>query len=129
MSLRVQRIDNKPAVVNEEGTLRITGTFQDDHGEAIPGSALLTCTLELYDLATDTTINDRDPDDISDLVDENGGLDLVLLPGDNPIVTPGVAGTKERHVALIRFQYGTPTKGDSEVIEVDVIQIHRIPAA
>ena len=128
MSLRVQRIDNKPAVVNEEGTLRITGTFQDDHGVAIPGSALLTCTLELYDVETDTTINDRDAVDISALVDEEGGLDLVLLPADNPIVTPGVAGTRERHVALVRWTFDTD-KGDSEVIEIDVIQIHRIPAA
>jgi len=127
MTTRIQNVDFKPAVVNEDSTLAITGVLTDETGTAIPGTSLASCTLTLYDVATDGIINSRDAEDISANVDGEGALELILHPEDNPIVTAGAAGTKERHVALLHFTWASNPEGRWQEIQIDVVRIHRVP--
>jgi len=122
LTLRIQKVDNRPADVHEGGTLKLWGTLLDEEGDPIPGTDLDSCTLRLTDVDTGEVINSHEATDIQSLVGEDGMLSLVLKPPDNPIVTAGAAGTKERHVALVQYEWDTD-KGDSGIFEIDVLRI------
>ncbi len=125
---------SEPLAVNEDGTLRITGVLKDELGVAIPGASLATLTLTLYDLATDAIINSRNAMSILNVstgtVDASGNFALVLLPADNPIVTPATAArnSRERHIALLKWTYGTG-RGQWQELQIDVVQLNRVPVA
>jgi hypothetical protein len=118
----------EPYVVDEAGTLSITGTVRDHLGAAIPGTSLLTATYTLYDQATDAVINSRSNVDFKAQIDAQGAFVLTLIPADNPITTPGtlVRGGLERHVILVHATYDT-NKGFYQEIQVDVRQLNRVP--
>lgn len=115
--------------VSEGNRCRLTGTFADETGAAIPLASLSTLTLTLYDRATDTVINGRDAQSILNVHGgtydaTSGAFTLTLGASDNVIVTAGRAGAVETHIALLEATW--PVGGYwSGVVRVQVRDVHR----
>ncbi len=94
----------------EKSTPKITAVIKDEDDVVLPGSALDSLTLTLYDLLTDGLLGGRSAgQDIlganGGAVDESGNFTLQLTEADMAIVD----GTRaiETHVALVEWVYST----------------------
>lgn len=101
--------------VPEQTTQKYTGTLKDENGAAIPGSALTTLTLTLYEASTHQIINSRNAQNVLNLngvtVDSNGVLTWIMAPADNAHL--GQA-QRELHVALFEWTYDSGKRGQHE---------------
>lgn len=129
-------------VVNEDSTAKYTATLKDEDDAPIPKAAVEALTLTLYVEAigagTGGIINGRNNQDVLDLNgvtlhETSGLLTWIMEPEDNPIVGNLNAshrypdGTKERHIALFRWEYfGGDRKGNHEVV-IDAVNRTKIP--
>jgi hypothetical protein len=121
-----------------EGTsAEISWSFEDSTGTSVQPPAILTATLTLYDVYSDTIINSRDHQDI--LGPDKSGLNNVDIlnsgvatwysqPGDN--LTVGI-GSVEKHVALIEWTWdpedGHGTRQGRFEIPIYVNNLQRAP--
>lgn len=126
----VQPAEIAIVTVNEGNLALISGTLNDEAGDAVPLSALSTLTLTLYDRATDTIINSRTAQSI---LNANGGtfhatsgaFTLTLSADDNVIVTSTIAaGRTETHYGLIEATWSGGGYW-SGLIRIMVRQVHR----
>ena len=112
----------------ESQTTRVTGTLKDEKKNPIPAGSINTLTLTLYDRRTGNIINSRDGMDILNVnggtVVGQGDFALELSPGDMVIVDSGLS--REVHIALIKFTYGTGKSGAHEV-EIAVVNLVKVP--
>lgn len=105
----------------ERATTRISGALVDDAGEAIPGSALTTLTLTIYDHDVDQTVivdarNILNANNAT--VDEDGVVVVLLAPAD--VLIRSATLPYERHTCLFVWTWGTsPVKtGRAELVLV-----------
>lgn len=70
----------------ERNTPTFTATVQGNDAVVIPGSALATVTLTIYDEHTREIVNDRNNVDVKANVDENGALTFQLEEADMVIL-------------------------------------------
>lgn len=92
----------------------ITGTFQDEYGEAVPLASLATVTVTLYDAATRTIINNRNAQDVKNTnggtVAADGSFELTLSADDNAIFNGRLEAGVELRVVQIVWTW-TPAGG------------------
>lgn len=117
---------------------RITGTLKDSTGAVVPGSAVTSCVLTLWDLeSVDQTsspaqgiINSRVAFDMLDseevTIGEAGLFVWYVAPEDNVIVNP--RRQMERHRATLHFEWtGEVFDGDINVeIEIEVENMRKV---
>jgi hypothetical protein len=101
----------QPFEIIEEVTAEISWTFSDPDGNPIQNPALLTATITLYDVDSDTIINNRSDQDILGL-DKTGNNNVEIVNGvatwylqsdDNILITTHAAF--ELHIALIEWTW------------------------
>jgi len=115
----------------EDASYRITGTFRDLAGVAIPAADLDSAKIWLKNKTTDATINGRNGTDILNsgpgTVDASGKLTLDLVPADNPIVD----STKnwETHILTIEWTWNAGAKKSHEEIHLPVRNAKHVPTA
>src|SRR5574341_857594 len=117
--------------IKEDSTCRITGTFVDEAGTAIPAADLSTVKMWLYDEAG-TVINSRTAVNILNAgpgaVDSGGNLVLTLTAADNPIVSTQSTNL-ERHLLVIEWTWNTGAKKSHENIYLHITDDYKIPTA
>ena len=113
--------------VREESTYRITGVFRDEFGAAIPGAALSTLHLWLFNEHDGQIINSVDDIDILNVdrgvVDVNGVLTLILEPDDNVILGDEL---EEEHIAFLRWTYAGGTRAGGQEIALFVRDFEKV---
>ncbi len=113
----------------EQATAVLTGTIKDLDGTPIPGSALDTMVLTLFNKGgEEEIINGRDNQTILAMnggdVDEDGLLTLRLDPDDMALCSQDVL--EETHVASLVWTYnGDGTTGRAEVL-FRVVNLRRV---
>ena len=117
--------------VKEDSTFRITGTFKDEAGVAIPAADLTTAKMWLFDhlgavinLRTAVNILNAGPG----AIDSSGNLTLTLAPADNPIVGTGTE-TIERHLLVIEWAWNAGAKKSHEDIYLKVVNDEKVPTS
>ena len=96
-------------VLNEQTTHVLSATMLDENGTPIPASSAASCTLTLYETASETIINSRSATNILNTNggswDVNGLWKYTLTAADNAIINTAVA--EETHTALITYTYSS----------------------
>jgi len=107
-------------------TCQITGTLTDEAGVAIPGAALTTLKLWLYNTTGLTILNSRTAQDILNTnggtVDGAGLVTMRLDPADNQIIGAGVDGGEE-HVALFEWTWASGTKKGRHEVRFTLVNL------
>lgn len=93
-------------------TLRATVLDNDVPPAAIPGSALGTATLTIYDEHTEEIINSRSNVDIKPNISEAGALAFELEEEDMVILTP--TRKRERRRLLVTWTWDVDKRGSWE---------------
>jgi hypothetical protein len=98
----------------EQDTPILRATVSDNSvpAAAIPGSALSTMTLTIYDEHTQAIVNARDHVDIKSNVDESGQLVFRLTEDDMAMVTP-TRRTEQRR-CLLEWTWATNQRASWE---------------
>lgn len=116
---------------------RVTAVYAaqlvDENAANIALAALTTLTLTLYDVASLTTLNSREGQNVLNannvVVSATGGLTWTMQPADNAIVdTDLAAGEYERHVALWTWTYASGTKTGRYETTIEVQQLDKVTA-
>jgi len=111
-------------VVKELTTATISFSLVDEADVAIPLSSLLTLTLTVKDMATETVVNGRDEQNIKNAngvtVDASGNVSWPMTQLDTTLVT--ASASSELHRALVDFTYDVSgvTKRYHEAIEIGI---------
>lgn len=107
---------------NEGATAILKVNLVDPDGEAVPGSALDAVTFTLYDEVSGAIINNRQDEDLTNHVDENGLLTIELTPSDQVVLDDALSF--EYHRALIRYSWtlaGSPATQRASSLDARVI--------
>jgi hypothetical protein len=112
--------------IPERTTQKYSFTLQDEDAASIPGPSLDTCTLTLYDLASEAIINSRDHVDIKANVDGAGRLTFTFTPADNQVLDDSHGF--EPHVALFEWTYNSPTGRGQWQLVLNVANAEKVPA-
>jgi hypothetical protein len=99
----------------ERDTPILRATVEDNSvpAAAIPGSALTTMTLTIYDEHTAEIVNDRAAVDIRANVDESGALEFPLTIDD--MVTLHPTRRRERRRILLEWTWDTTQRASYEM--------------
>lgn len=126
-----------PFLFLEGSSYEISWAFEDVLESPVQPPAILTATITLYDVYSDSTINSRDGQDILG-GDKSGTNNVDILNTgvatwyvqslDNIIVG---AGTVEKHIALIEWTWdpedGQGIRNGKVEIPIIVKNLHRVP--
>lgn len=105
-------------------TLRATVLDNSVPAVAIPGSALATMALTLYDEKTGAIVNDRDAVDIKANVDEAGLLEFELEQDDMAMVN--AASRAEYRRILLEWTWDVTKRGSSE-LRMRIVNVANVP--
>jgi hypothetical protein len=83
--------------INEGSDAYIQVTFTDTDGDTILSNNITSATMTLYDLKTETVINNQEDVDISGDFDEHGICTIHLSSTDNTIIDTNIAAGHEYH--------------------------------
>lgn len=108
----------------ERTTQKIQFTIKDEAGVAIPAASLSTCTLKLYDAATQAAIGTATRDVLTS-VDAAGLLALTLGAADSPILNDDLV--VEVHVALFEWTYNGVIGRGQFVALLGVVNASKVP--
>lgn len=94
---------------NRNATITLRGVVEDDDGNALPASSLVSLTCTLYDGASKNILNSRDAQNIKNLnggaVDARGNFTLQLTAADMVIVDARKPELSEIHVLQIAWTW------------------------
>lgn len=112
--------------VRERSSGSYTCVLTDETGTAIPAASLVTLTLRLYDIATLTTLNNREGalgvggQNVLNLnnvtVDSSGNLTWAVQSADHAVVSTKPRA-RERHRAVFEFTWASGAKRDWHALE------------
>jgi hypothetical protein len=101
-------------LVRERASAVYRCTLLDQDGDPIPSSALDALYLTVYDIATETKLNDRDRQSVLNendvTVNGSGELEWEMQSADNALVTPAKA--LEQHMFVFEFEWDGGARRD-----------------
>ena len=125
-------------VVHELSTPTIQATLREyAGGPVIPGSALTSITVWLFELVTGTIVNNRDAASLATgLVDENGILQWTLEEDDTALLdlNPFLVSAKdrqygERYRIEFEIRWDTPERVMRYRVDLVVLAYVKVPVA
>lgn len=122
-------IDLTADLIPELTTQKLAYRVLDEDEVGIPGASLLTLTVTLFALESESIINSRSDIDIlgangGSVPDANGDGNWVMLPADNAIID---GEAFEDHIALLEWTYGTGPKQGRQPIRLRVGDLVKVP--
>jgi len=88
-----------------EGTSRwLSGTITDPDGVGFKPEEV---RLRLLDVETREVINDRDDDDVTTSVADDGTFSILLGRDDNAVIGPRTGKAREQHAARLTWDWGS----------------------
>jgi hypothetical protein len=116
--------------LDEEQSALYEWDLVDELGAVVPVANLTSLKLTLYDVATDTIINDREDQDVlntNDVTFDSSGHGMwSIQPADNAIQTDTV--DVEKHVALFVATWAVGTKSKPHEVVLNVRNLRQVPA-
>lgn len=114
--------------INEETNALIKVVLYDENNSTVPGSALSSLTMTLYDKNDESIINNREDIDAKNAnggtIDESGNFTFLLTPQDTKIIHDELK--EEIHVCLLEFGYGAGRQGKL-VVEHYIRNLVKVP--